>query len=178
MTAGRRIGKVRMIRPARQGPAMGRRMNRKAGQDLVLAAVLAAISLFVLIDMGGSAGTNIVRGGEVTHTTLPMVYAAILLFLTLLLAVKAALQLRRPETGAPAFSMAPAVWLRIAGTLACLLGYVALLKTAPFIVLTAAFLALLFILYGHRRLLPIALVSIIGAVALDALFIRILHLPI
>jgi hypothetical protein len=153
-------------------------MNRKAGQDLVLAAVLAAISLFVLFDMGSSVGTNIVRGGAVTHTTLPIFYAVILLLLTLILTVKALLQLRRPESGPPAFSLAPAVWLRIAGTLACLLGYVLLLKLVPFFVLTAAFLALLFILYGHRNLLPIALVSIIGAVALDALFIRILHLPI
>lgn len=153
-------------------------MNRKAGQDLVLAAILAAIALFVLVDMGGSAGTNIVRGGEVTHATLPMFYAGVLLLLTLLLALKALIRLRRPDGSEPAFSLAPAVWLRIAGTLACLVGYVLLLKLVPFIVLTAAFLALLFILYGHRALLPIALVSIIGAVALDALFIRILHLPI
>lgn len=153
-------------------------MNRKAGQDLILAAVLAAISVFVLVSMGGSDGTNIVSGGQVTHSTLPIVYAAILLFLTLLLAAKALLRLRQPDGSAPAFSLATAVWLRIAGTLACLLAYALLLQTVPFVVLTAVFLALLFILYGHRRLLPVTLVAVIGAVALDGLFIRILHLPI
>lgn len=153
-------------------------MNRQAGQDLILAAILVAISLFVLIDMGSSAGTNIVSGGEVTHSTLPIVYAGILLILTFLLAVKAVIHLRRPETKEPAFSLAPAVWLRIAGTLAGLLAYVLLLKIVPFIVLTAAFLAVLFVFYGHRKPLPIAVTAIVGAVALDALFIRVLHLPI
>lgn len=153
-------------------------MNRQAGQDLVLAAILAALAAFVLVSMGGTVDTNIVSGGRVTHATLPLFYAGLLLLLTLLLAVKALATLRRPSSGAPAFSLAPAVWLRIAGTLACLLGYVLLLKVTPFLPLTAAFLALLFILYGHRRLPTIALVAIIGAVALDALFIRVLHLPI
>lgn len=154
-------------------------MNRQAGQDLALATVLAALAVFVLIDMGTAATTNIVRGGQVTHATLPMLYAGLLLFLTSLLAAKALFRLRQPDTGEPAFSLAPGVWLRIAGTLVTLLAYVLLLKSpVPFVVLTGGFLALLFVLYGHRSLLQVGLVAIIGAVALDALFIRILHLPI
>lgn len=154
-------------------------MNRQAGQDLAVAAVLTAIGVFVIYDMSSSSSTNIVRAGEVTYTTLPLLYAGILLLLTLLLAVKAAVRLRRPDAdGGAGFALAPAVWLRIGGTLVLLLGYVLLLKSLPFILLTAGFLGLLFILYGHRRPLPIFAVAATGAAALDALFVRILHLPI
>lgn len=153
-------------------------MNRQAGQDIIVAAVLAALAAFVLFTMSGRTSTNIVKAGEVTATTLPLLYGAILLFLTAVLAGKALYNLRRPGKKTTAFSHPPKVWARIAGTLILLTAYVALLKEVPFLPLTAVFLAAMFVLYGHRRWLPIALVAGIGAVALDVLFIRILSLPI
>jgi hypothetical protein len=52
------------------------------------------------------------------------------------------------------------------------------LPLLPFWPLSAAMLAALFVLYGHRSWVTIALVAGIGSLMMDVLFIRILNLPL
>lgn len=158
-------------------------MDRTSGkQDLAAAALLAAVSLFAWFWIRSGSST-VIAGDGITHVTMPSIYAAALLTLSALLAIHALLRLRREDvqSGRGASSEPPAAsasaW-RFLGTVAGLLVYAGLLNRAPLSILTMAFLFAMFWLYGHRRLLPTAIVAVIGGLAVDVIFLRFLHLPL
>jgi Tripartite tricarboxylate transporter TctB family len=153
-------------------------VNRSASQDAVVALFLAAFGVFVLVDMGMARGANIVGAGGVTFATLPMLYAGLLLLLSALMLVGAIVRLRREPDGKIAFVLAPVVWVRIGSTIGLCLLFALLLNRVPFMLLTAVFLFLLFLAYGHRKFQSALVVAVVGAIGLDALFLRILHLPL
>ena len=68
--------------------------------------------------------------------------------------------------------------LRLWGTLALLVVYILLLPHVHFVPLTVLFLAALFVLFGRRQPVKIAVASVIGGSAFYLLFIVLLNLPL
>lgn len=160
-------------------------MGRSSGkQDLAAAAVLAAIALFAWFWIRSGSTIVIAGSGGVTHATMPSIYAAVLLVLSALLAVHALIRIRRDDIPSGQATVPleeptkAANAVRFVGTVIALLVYAALLGNAPLSLLTMGFLFGMFWLYGHRRLVPTAIVAVIGGLAIDLLFIRALHLPL
>lgn len=160
-------------------------MGRTSGkQDLAAAVLLAALALFVWFWIRSASATVVVGSGGVTFATMPSIYAAALLILSALLGVQALIRIRQGEVdssggaGTPERLKKVTNALRFFGTIAALLAYAALLNRLPLAPLTMVFLFGMFWLYGHRRWLPTAVVAIIGGLAVDALFIRALQLPL
>ena len=56
--------------------------------------------------------------------------------------------------------------------------YVAGLERLQFFPVTAVFLAAMFLLYGRRPLWGVGLAALLGAAALDVVFIRVINLPL
>ena len=166
-------------------------MSGKAQWDLIAAGLLLALAVFVLVRTSIGFGAPFADAGGIFPETLPRVYGVALLVLALILGVEAWNRRNDPPAGtgtgedasadaseedSPFSSSLP--WGRLLGTLAAVVVYAIVLPMAPFLPITAAFLASLFFLYGHRNYVSLGLVALIGALAMDVLFIRILSLPL
>lgn len=167
-------------------------MSQKAKWDIVAAGIMFALAVFVLVSTFIGFGSAFADAGGVFPETLPRVYGIALLVLSAVLGFEA--WLRRNLAPGPVEtdnSKAEAVppadyspfpknfpWGRIFGTLAAIIAYAIALPLVPFLPLTAVLLAALFVLYGHRSVVSIALVAGIGSLLMDVLFIRVLNLPL
>lgn len=149
-------------------------LRRVCRADCVAALVLAGIGLFVVVQSWTSASGVFVKAGGVTAWTLPGIYGAILVVLSLLLLAKSLLG---PAVRSD-FNLDRRAWVRVVGTVAVAVLYAFALSAVPFFVATAAVLAALFVLYGRRNLPAVAATALVGAGVLDVLFIRLLKLPL
>lgn len=152
-------------------------MVGSARRDLISAIGLALIAGYVVWRSWTSDSAAFADAGGITPGTLPGLYGLLLMALAGLLALNA-FRTRRGPDAPSGFALTRTAWLRIAASLVFLTGYALLLPVVPFFVLTAAFLALMFVVYGHRRPAPVLAVALIGAGALDLLFLRVLQLPL
>lgn len=158
--------------------------------DLFLAAVLIAIGVFILLDINATelSGHSVIE--SVGFSTLPMIYASLLVAFAAILGVIAVMGMRRERAGRrPASGPAESadadeggpsqtvVLGRTAATIAAVVIYALLLEHVDFFVLTAVFLFAMFQLYGQRSLLRTSVVALIGAAALHGLFVTALKLP-
>lgn len=158
-------------------------------RDILISIVFIFIGILAIVKINMGDGTKSVHTATLTHATLPTIYGALMIFLAgmiLLGALRKLLTGRRgpgpervnPQTDAVVAEVSRAtVMLRTWGTLVLLVTYSFLLPHVNFIVLTAAFLALLFFLYGRRNVLHIALFSLLGSAGFYMLFIYFLNLP-
>lgn len=152
--------------------------------DLVLAVALIAIGVFALIRINAAPPGMMATSGAVGYAGVPTLCSILLIGLSGLYAAGIAARLlalrawrpgRRPSIG----RWRPGtVAIRRSATLLLLVGYVLLLKAVPFFVATAAFLAIMFVLYGHRSPVHVAGVALAGSGALTLLFVYFLNLPI
>lgn len=168
-------------------------MPEKA-KDLALAAALVGVGIAALIVVQTTTPEDSIRGAEaLTFATLPTIYGAALVGLATLYFLGAAIGLlrdrrtARPQVAAPKAvpaaeegEVVPArtVAVRTWTTLALLIAYAALLEVLPFFPITAAFLFLLFWLYGQRSPVKTGAIALLGGGAFYLLFIQILNLPI
>ena len=160
-------------------------MRQKSRWDIVAATIIGAIAIFVLATTYVGFGAPFADAGGIYPETLPRVYGYALLLLSLVLAFEAWSQRKAPLSGDADETEKDASpfprdfpWGRVAGTLGLTVIFAYCLPLLPFFPLAAVFLASLFVLYGHRAPVNIGLVSLIGAAAMDVLFIRILNLPL
>jgi hypothetical protein len=151
-------------------------------RDTAAAVVFIVVGLLaiVLIRRGGVA-SRIVETQTLTYATLPTLYGALLVILAGILGAGSVLKMRIQRREPPAAEKkggSRVVRVRTFGTLVLLLAYALLLEHLPFLVLTAAFLAVLFLLYGRRPIWMIACLSVLGGLGFYYLFIYFLNLPL
>jgi hypothetical protein len=164
-------------------------MSEKA-KDLLLAAALIVVGAAALVAINTTRQTNISTTGALGFAVLPSIYAGLLILLALLMMATVVFgegSSPTPRAGAgAAVAEAPesagptrrTIALRTWGTLALLLTYVVALPRLPFMLITAAYLSAMFLLYGQRSLPRILLLSIVGGIAFHALFVWALDLPL
>ncbi len=164
---------------------------RESNKDIVLSIGLIAIGAVALVIIMTTTAERRISGAEVmTFATMPAIYSGFLIALSALslfgairrsratvrreLAEPAILSTDQPAAG-PSRRM---IALRTVATLVALLAYTLLLEFVHFWILTTAFLALMFVLFGQRSPLRVGLVSVCGGTAFYALFILALGLPV
>lgn len=161
-----------------------------AKRDLVVSLVFIVVGILAIVNINSSETGKIVDTGTLTHATLPTLYGSLIILLAGIVLVGALYKLISgrynplsesdvPESESDAEKTARRiVVLRLWGTLVLLLVYVFLLAYVYFILLTTLFLAVLFVLFGRRQPVKIAVASIAGGSAFYLLFILILKLPL
>jgi hypothetical protein len=162
---------------------------RDAGKHVVLATILFAIGLFALVWIRMTVSTNILVGQDISHATLPSVWSSLLALLALLYGLRASYDLivawralQADGDGARAAMRAGSVdWLmfgRLSGTVVMLVIFALLLEAVPFIVLTTAFLFVIFLIYGQPLRLRTAVLAVLGGAGFHGLFVEFLKLPL
>lgn len=154
-------------------------------KDTAFGLVLAAVGIGAIALINTTKGERAIAGTDVmSFSTLPTIYGSLLAVLSLLYVLgalrgggAAKAGAANPEAKAPARERA-IVAIRIAGVLAALIAYAVLLEYLNFLVLTTAFLAAMFVLFGQRPYWKVGLVSAAGGAGLYGLFIVALDLPI
>lgn len=153
-------------------------------KDVVLAIVLMVFGAGALIVLaythsGGAHVANVVG-----FATLPRLYASLLIGLGALLGGNSLIEMHRDARAgrAPLRNRSPladrTVLLRTVGTVALLVLYVIGLEHTAFFPATTVFLGVMFLIYGRAPLWRVLLVAILGAAALDVLFIQVINLPL
>jgi len=180
--------------------AKGRkRAVQEKTKDLLLAFGLLVVGIVALIVINASTEeTSIASAAALTYAAMPTIYAWVLIALVALFMATTLramwverLAVQRDEeddTVAPGDEAQgdvetlgvrrKTILLRIWGTLVVLLAYVLLLEYVHFMILTALFLFVMFLVFGQRSIKKIAAVSICGGAAFYFLFIYILKTPI
>ncbi len=163
----------------------------ESSKDILLSIGLIVIGAVALVTIMTTTGERRISGAEVmTFATMPAIYSGFLIALSGLYLFGAVRRFRlterqnsaesstktenEPSTGPTLRTIA----LRTVATLVALLAYTLLLEFVHFWILTTAFLALMFLIFGQRSPLRVGLVSICGGTAFYALFILALDLPI
>ncbi len=153
-------------------------------KDLVVAVALAALGLGTLVVLARTPNSGAQVADVLDFATLPRLYALLLVGLSVLLGASALVRRAREARSAGGLQRArsaladPAVLARAAGSVALTALYVAGLERLAFFPVTAAFLAAMFLVYGRRPLWGVALAALAGAAALDAVFVRVIDLPL
>ena len=160
-------------------------------KDLVLAVFLVAFGAFVFFDITHTqqAGFSVIE--SVSFSTLPSIYAGLLVALAMLYGVNSMRGILRArdqrdvesdETAQPISGTGEQsekiVAIRTVGTVVTSFVFVLLLEYVNFFVLTTAFLFVMFRLYGQKSLALTGIVAIFGGTAFYVLFIVILKMPI
>jgi hypothetical protein len=144
-------------------------------KELALTGLLAAIAVTALVSINATQRPTLsfqhARG--LPFSTLPNHYAGLMLVLCL---INAGLALfgRKGQAAMPAISRLSLI--RAAATIVLLLIFVSLIGKLPFALLCAGFLCILFFVYGKRKLLQTAGISLGGAAVLHCIFIIVLGL--
>ena len=162
-------------------------------KHIAFSLLLIAIGIGSIVVINTSVAEQTITGTNfIRFSTMPTIYGALLVVLSglyLLDSVRKVLRAGRddrnvaglapPAQAANAAGPSPrTVAVRTFGALVMLVAYTVLLDQVHFFLLTTAFLAALFFLFGHRNLWRVAIVSIAGGTGLYALFIVVLDLPI
>lgn len=161
-----------------------------AKRDILVSLVFISLGIFAIININMGEGGQITETATLTAATLPTIYGSLLIFFAGIILFGALRKLVTGRCGSGpervnTLSVEASVdvgWkmvmLRTWGTLGLLVVYALLLAYLNFIVLTAVFLAALFVLFGRRKPRKIAIASILGSVGFYLLFIYFLKLPI
>ena len=153
-------------------------------KDVLLAIALVALGLGTLFVLSRTPDNGTHAADVLDFATLPRIYALMLTALSGVLAVTAWLRGRQvhkwsaPEDRRRSALSEPRVLGRALGTIALTAIYIVAIEHLNFMVATTTFLALTFLLYGRRPLWGVALTAVLGAAALDVVFIRIIDLPL
>jgi hypothetical protein len=159
-------------------------------RDILVSLIFVLLGIFAIITINMGETTKITESATLTHATLPTIYGALLIFLSGIIFVDSLRKLVTGKHGAgpehvntvseelKVEASPRMVILRTWGTLALLVAYAVLLAHLNFIVLTAGFLAMLFVLFGRKKPWKIALASLLGSSGFYLLFIYFLKLPI
>jgi len=164
--------------------------NAAAMRDAALSTTLIVVGIAAIVRVNSVGTSRAVETQTLTHATLPTLYASLLVLLSLMLlagSVRSILgsRSRAADQGVPANGRLDR-WtaestlqrVRWVGTLTLLVVYAVLLPRIHFLLLTTAFLALLFVLYGRRGWLKVVAASVLGGVGFYLLFIVFLDLPL
>lgn len=159
-------------------------------RDILVSLVLISLGIFAIININMSEGGKITETATLTAATLPTIYSSLLIFLAVIVLTGALRKLITGRHGSQAESVSAVsievkvetswkmIMLRTWGTLGLLIVYALLLAHVNFIVLTTAFLAALFVLFGRRKPWAVAIASALGGTGFYLLFIYFLKLPI
>ncbi|MCL1939329.1 MAG: tripartite tricarboxylate transporter TctB family protein [Desulfovibrionaceae bacterium] len=144
-------------------------------KELALTGVLAAIAVTALVSINTTQRPSLSfqYASGLPFSTLPNIYAGLLLFLCLINA-GLALSVRKKQAALPAVDRLSLI--RAAVTIVLLLVFVNLIGKIPFVLLCAGFLGILFPVYGKRNVLQIAVITVIGAIVLHLIFVTALGL--
>jgi hypothetical protein len=144
-------------------------------KDLAITGVLAAIAVTALVSISITQrpALSFQYTSGLPFSTLPNLYAGLMLFLCLLNA-GLALFARKRQADMPVIDRLSLI--RAAATIVLLFVFVNLIGKIPFVLLCAGFLCVLFFVYGKKNLLQTVGISVGGAVALHLLFITALNL--
>jgi hypothetical protein len=158
-------------------------------KDLLLGLVLIGGGVFAIYYVHTQKAVFVIAGGLRFHS-IPTICGSLLVGLVAinLFNVCREMMVFRASVGRDRFATAlrgvfslPQLgiddWQRI-GTIAGVIVFVFLLRYTPFFAAAAIFLAAMFLLFGQRRYLRIAVVSLAGSAALTLLFIYGLRLPL
>lgn len=143
--------------------------------DLAVSALLVATAIATFLASADFAGTKLAT--DVGPARFPRIYAAVLVLLALILAVKA---LRRPApaVATPPSPMARQALLRVgAGIGICVVCFVAM-QFLGFILGSVLQLMALMVLMGRRRPVQTALIAVALTAAVYLLFSLGLHVPL
>jgi Na+-driven multidrug efflux pump len=150
--------------------------NKALKRDILLCLFLIAVGGMALVSINSVKGHNVGNTQTLSFSTLPNAYAALLVIFSVVILLGSALKLRKADQAEPKADQAKddhepvaarsTIVLRTWGT------------WAPFLLLTTAFLAALFVLFGQRSPLKVAGIAILGGVGFHLLFIVGLNLPI
>jgi Tripartite tricarboxylate transporter TctB family len=169
--------------------AWGSRPLNEPRKDVLLALALIGIGAVALVSILMTTGERRIMGAEaMTFATMPAIYSGFLIGLSLLFLIGVLRRARSapnvaahpatPEADAPSGPSPRTINLRTGGTLLILMLFAGLIEHVHFWVLTTAFLAAMFVLFGQRSIKRVGLVSVCGGTAFYALFILALDLPI
>ncbi len=153
-------------------------------KDLVVALALVAFGVATLVVLAHTHNNGAHVADVLDFATLPRLYGLLLLGLSVLLAATSLVRKRREMRSGAALGRAPSplsnpvVLGRAAGTVVLTALYVVGLERLQFFPVTAVFLAAMFLLYGRRPLWGVGLAALLGAAALDVVFIRVINLPL
>jgi hypothetical protein len=162
---------------------------RDALKEALLGLALLAVGIVALVLIRRPREMVTLGSGGMNYATLPEVYSVLLIVLAALYLIsvlrhaRASLLRRRQseEDAARADGLLPSrriVWMRIILAFLALVAYVVMLQFTNFFVITAAFLAAMFLIFGERSLPRIVLVSLIAAASFYGLFVNLLNLPL
>ena len=148
---------------------------RDTVKELALTGVLAAIAVMALVSINTTErpALSFQYSSGLPFSTLPNIYAGLLLFLCLLNA-GLALFARSRQADMPTIDKISLI--RAAVTIVLLSIFVSLIGKIPFALLCAGFLCILFFAYGKKNVLQTAGISLGGAFALHLIFVTALGL--
>ncbi|MBL0378215.1 MAG: tripartite tricarboxylate transporter TctB family protein [Desulfofustis sp. PB-SRB1] len=159
-------------------------------RDISISVVFILLGVLAIVNINSGEQGRVAETATLTASTLPTIYGALLIILAGIILLGALNKLltgrqsKEPESINVVFdeikaTASPAVVLvRTFGALALLIIYALLLAYINFTILTACFLAALFVLLGRRSPLQIGLASVLGSIGFYILFIYFLNLPI
>ncbi|HEX5463208.1 MAG TPA: tripartite tricarboxylate transporter TctB family protein [Burkholderiales bacterium] len=162
---------------------------RHAVKEALLGLALLAVGIVALVLIQRPRETVTLGSGGMNYATLPDVYSVLLIGLAVLYLIsvlrraRASLPRHSPseDNAARAAGRLPShrtVWVRIILSFLALMAYVVMLQFTNFLVITAAYLAAMFWIFGERSLTRIVLVSLIAAALFYGLFVNLLNLPL
>ncbi|MDR0466253.1 MAG: tripartite tricarboxylate transporter TctB family protein [Deltaproteobacteria bacterium] len=140
-------------------------------KELAMTGVLAAIAVTALVSINTTQRPSLAfqYASGLPFSTLPNIYAGLLLVLCLLNAGLALFARKKQAAAPPALDRLSLV--RAAATIVLLLVFVNLIGKIPFVLLCAGFLGALFPVFGKRKPLQAAGIAAGGAVALHLIFV-------
>jgi hypothetical protein len=143
---------------------------RDTAKEFAVTGILAAIAVAAILSLYTTqrSGAHFQYSSGLSFDTLPYVYAGLLLFLCLLNCVA---RLCSKKTVVPEAPPVKNSIGRAAATILLLFLFISGLEKVWFPVLCAAFLCCLFVVYGKRNRLQIAVISAGGAFALHLVFV-------
>jgi putative tricarboxylic transport membrane protein len=148
-------------------------------KDLVAGVLLLALAVFYWIEANAIPVTGF--GGSISAQGLPK-FLAIGLVLTSLALIAQALLIRRTVAPVPTEGeeqrWTPSNHARAAGIVAIGIGFILVVETAGFAIAVFMLLAATAIYMGQRPGLRLFLISLAGAAAFWAIFIKVLNIPL
>ena len=158
-------------------------------KDLALALALAVLGASGYLHIRQEVASGLLEQQDITFATLPSVWCALLVLLSLIYAASVVVDLVRlraregqehleGSVDAAPPHVEPRLILRILVTVVALVVFAALLGEAPFFLLVVVFLAVTLIAYGRPARWPTLALAVAGGAAFHVLFVWILKLPL
>jgi hypothetical protein len=165
---------------------MDREKFISARRDLALSSLLIIIAIVAIMTVDFTASRTTAASEVFTHATMPLIYSIGLMIISIGIAVPAVIKIvlykeentvesSEGEQGTEKASSI--VVIRFFATAIMLVLFALFLGKISLFIETVLFLAIMFVLFGQRNPLKIAIISLIGGAAFHFLFVSILKLP-